>query len=110
VQSWLHLRPEDRDEFADRAPRVCALYQEAPALHEQGVHVVCTDEKTGIQAKERLGPRRGPIPGYRQRQEAHYRRHGTLTLIPNFEVATGFIVAPTISPSRSGPMTGLPVS
>jgi len=101
VQSWLHLWPEDREEFEIRAPRVCALYQEASTLHEQGVHVVCTDEKTGIQAKERLGPRRGPIPGYRQRQEAHYRRHGTLTLIPNFEVATGLIVAPTISPSRS---------
>ena len=39
---------------------VCDLYQEAPKLHEAGVHVISTDEKTGIQALEPIAP---TLPG-----------------------------------------------
>ena len=30
---------------------MCSLYQQAPALHQRGVHLMCCDEKTGMQAK-----------------------------------------------------------
>ena len=62
---------------------------------------MCCDEKTGMQALERALPTRPAIPGYVERREQHYVRHGTQCLIANFEVATGQIVAPTLSSSRS---------
>ena len=80
---------------------VCTLYQQALRLHEQGVHLICCDEKTGMQALERLYPTKAAIPGSVERQEAHYVRHGTQTLIANFEVASGRILAPTMAPTRS---------
>ena len=54
-----------------------------------------------MQALERLYPPKAAIPGFVERQEAHYIRHGTQTLIANFEVATGRILAPTLGPTRS---------
>jgi len=35
---------------------VCKLYHQAQELHESGVHVISVDEKTGIQALERIHP------------------------------------------------------
>ena len=80
---------------------VCTLYEQARTLHEQGVHLICCDEKTGMQALERLHPTKAAIPGFVERQEAHYSRHGTHNLIANFEVATGRILAPTLTPTRN---------
>lgn len=56
VAYWLNHTPPDADEFAVQVTTVCDLYQAAPHLHEQGVHVISTDEKTGIQALERAAP------------------------------------------------------
>ena len=36
-----------------------------------------------------------------ERQDAHYIRHGTRTLIANFEVATGEVISPSIGPTRN---------
>ena len=62
---------------------------------------MCCDEKTGMQALERAHPTLPAIPGIVERQEQHYVRHGTQCLIANFEVATGQIVTPTVSSTRS---------
>lgn len=80
---------------------VCDLYQQAGALHEAGVHVLSTDEKTGIQALERLHPSRPMRPGQVEMREWEYVRHGTQCLIANLEVATGQVVAPTVGPTRT---------
>ena len=80
---------------------ICSLYQQASTLHERGVHLVCCDEKTGIQALERASPTLPAIPGFVERREEHYVRHGTQCLTANFEVATGRILAPTLAPTRS---------
>ncbi len=72
------------------------MYQQAAKLHQEGVHVVSTDEKTGIQALERLSPTRPMEPTSVERQEFEYERHGTQCLIANFEVATGRLIAPSI--------------
>jgi hypothetical protein len=80
---------------------VCEVYHQAPALHEQGVHVVSTDEKTGMQALERLHPTRSTKPGLIERWEFEYIRHGTLALIANFEVATGKVIAPSLGATRT---------
>lgn len=60
-----------------------------------------TDEKTGIQALERKYPTLPMKPGLVERREFEYIRHGTQTLIANFEVATGQMVAPSIGPTRT---------
>ena len=77
------------------------MYLQAAELHEQGVHLLCCDEKTGMQALERAHPTRPAIPVSVERREQHYVRHGTQCLIANFEVATGQIVASTLSSTRS---------
>jgi transposase len=63
--------------------------------------VVSTDEKTGMQALERLHATKPVRPGLVERVEFEYIRHGTLCLMANFDVATGKIVCPTIGPTRT---------
>jgi hypothetical protein len=80
---------------------ICDLYEQAGRLAEQGIHLVSTDEKTGIQALERLHPDLPPGPGRVQRREYEYTRHGTLCLTANPEIWCGWIVAPTLGPTRT---------
>jgi hypothetical protein len=80
---------------------VCDTYAAAESIHDAGGHVISTDEKTGIQALERLHPTLPTRPRLIERQEFEYRRHGTLCLIANFEVATGQVIEPTIGPTRT---------
>ncbi len=80
---------------------VCDLYEQAGRLAEQGVHLVSTDEKTGIQALGRLHPDMPMGPGAVQRREYEYVRHGTLCLTANLEVWCGLIVSPTLGPTRT---------
>jgi hypothetical protein len=80
---------------------VCDLYEQAGQLAEQGIHLVSTDEKTGIQALERLHPDIPMGPGAVQRREYEYTRHGTLCLTANLEVWCGWIIAPTLGPTRT---------
>jgi transposase len=60
-----------------------------------------TDEKTGMQALERLHETKPVRPGLVERVEFEYVRHGTLSLIANFDVATGKVVSPSIGPTRT---------
>jgi transposase len=63
--------------------------------------VVSTDEKTGMQALERLHETKPVRPGLVERVEFEYIRHGTLSLIANFEVATGRVISPSFGPTRT---------
>ena len=87
--------------FDAQVKTVCEHYAEAQQLHEAGVRLVSCDEKTGIQALERLHPTLGMHPGVVERQESEYKRHGTQCLIANFEVATGEVLAPSIGLTRT---------
>jgi hypothetical protein len=46
-------------------------------LHAQGIHLISTDEKPGIQALERKYPTKPMKPGLLERVEFEYIRHGT---------------------------------
>lgn len=59
------------------------------------------DEKTGIQALERIAPTKPPAPGQIEKREFEYTRHGTMCLIANLEVATGKLISPTLGPTRT---------
>ncbi len=56
---------------------------------------------SGIQALERKAPHKPMKPGRIERIEHEYIRHGTLSLIANFEVATGRVLSPSIGPTRN---------
>jgi len=98
---WLNSSPDDPETFARESKTVCDVYHQAPQLHQEGVSIVSTDEKTGIQALEHKHPTKPMIPGKVELQEFEYTRNGTQCLIANFEVATGKIIAPTIGPTRT---------
>ncbi|MGJ5675901.1 MAG: transposase [Nostochopsis sp.] len=59
------------------------------------------DEMTGIQATERVEKDLPMRPGEVERREFEYIRHGTQSLIANFDVATGKIVEPNCGDSRT---------
>lgn len=80
---------------------VCELYEQAGRLAEQGIHAVSTDEKTSIQALERAQPDIPMGPGRVQSREHEYIRHGTTCLIANLEIWCGWVVAPTLSVTRT---------
>ena len=80
---------------------MCALYKEAPTLRQQGVYVISSDEKTGIQALERAHPTQPMESGQVERQEFEYKRHGTQSLIANFDVVTGQVLTPSIGATRT---------
>jgi hypothetical protein len=87
--------------FAEQSGVICDLYGYAPVLHALGVRIMSTDEMTGIQALERAAPSRPMRRGRPERREFEYIRHGTLSLIVNFEVATGQVVLPSLGPTRT---------
>jgi transposase len=98
---WLNANPEDPVAFGQQVATVCDLYEQAGRLAEQGIHLVSTDEKTGIQALERLYPDILAGPGRVQRREFEYIRHGTLCLTANLEIWCGWIITPTLGPTRT---------
>lgn len=74
---------------------------QSPALALAGTHVVSVDEKTGIQALERIAPTKPPAPGQVEKREFEYVRHGTTCLTANMEIATGKLISPTLGPTRN---------
>jgi transposase len=92
---------EDPERYEADVANICETYRNAPELHKQGAHVVCTDEKTGMQANERIHPTKTTKAGLTERLEIEYTRHGTKCLIANFDVVTGRIVTPTIGDTRT---------
>lgn len=98
---WLNANPEEPDAFEEQVCTVCGLYVHAVQLHAAGIHLVSTDEKTGIQALQRKAATLPMRPGLVERREFEYIRHGTQCLIANFEVATGRVIASTVSDTRT---------
>jgi transposase len=89
------------EEFDAKVEDITGLYITAIEHHLQGERTISIDEMTGIQATERLEKDLPMRPGKVERREFEYIRHGTQTLIANFDVATGKIVEPTCGDSRT---------
>jgi putative transposase len=77
------------------------LYRQAPVLAAQGERTLSTDELSGVQALERKHRGLPLLPGKVERREFEYIRHGTLTFIINFDVATGQVVTPSSGLTRT---------
>lgn len=82
VQSWLTSHDPD---FWAKAADVCALYLDPP----ENVVVFSVDEKTGMQAKSRINPTKPAVPGFPERREFEYERHGTAVLYAALNVHQG---------------------
>ena len=80
---------------------MCAVYRTALERARVGQRTVSTDEMTGVQALERLAPDLPPRPGQVARREFEYKRHGTLSFMINFDVATGQVICPSNGPTRT---------
>jgi transposase len=68
------------EQFKERAEKVLWCYGHAQRLARQGLWVVAVDEKPNHQVLERR-PIRRSIPGFIERQEFEYTRHGTVNLL-----------------------------
>ena len=84
IRYWLNTTEKDPLVFEQQVHEVCERYQDAQARHKQGHYTLSVDEMTGIQALERKHPTKPMRPGLVERAEFEYERHGTLTLIANF--------------------------
>jgi len=67
---------------------------------EADFHLISVDEKTGIQAIERLEGRGPKSRKAVKRKEFEYKRNGTTTLIAALDVATNEIIHQRIHPTR----------
>ena len=103
VRYWLHStdKADKPEEFSMKVDKICDMYHNAQQLYQEGVHVISTDEMTGIQALEHKYPDKPVIPGESARIEFEYIRHGTLSMIAFFEVATGQIRQPYLNQTRT---------
>src|ERR1700676_1242176 len=75
----------DDPEFERKAADIIGLYLRPP----QHAAVFCVDEKTAIQALDRLDPVLPLSPGRAERHGFEYYRHGTLSLYAALEVKSG---------------------
>jgi len=99
IRYWLTPEPDERSE--EKIKDINALYQAAPELAQKGEVVMSTDEMTGVQALERKHPGLPLAAGKVERREFEYIRHGTLSFIVNFEVATGRVATVSCGPTRN---------
>ena len=86
-----HYMASDDPEFESKAADIIGLYLEPP----QHAAVFCVDEKTAIQALDRLDPVLPLSPGRAERHGFEYYRHGTLSLYAALDVKTGKVEGKT---------------
>ncbi len=99
---WLFSPDRSSPAYDACVRRICDVYAEATEAYEHyGIHTVCIDEQTGIQALERIALDKPCDIGSVKRLEYEYKRHGTLCLFGNFHVATGKILSPLVRATRT---------
>jgi len=85
-----YMASNDPD-FESKAADIIGLYLHPP----QRAAVFCLDEKTAIQALDRLDPVLPLSPGRAERHGFEYYRHGTLSLYAALDVKTGKVEGKT---------------
>jgi hypothetical protein len=97
----LNAKIEEQEQFEREVEKICETYLSAEENERKGIHTISTDEKTGIQALERIAPNRPMEPGKPERIEYEYKRHGTTCLFGNRDVGRGGILSPFLNPTRT---------
>ena len=88
-----HYMVSDDPRFESKAAEIIALYLKPPAH----AAVFCVDEKSAIQALDRLDPVLPLSPGRAERHGFEYFRHGTLSLYAALETSSGQLIGSTAS-------------
>jgi len=86
-----HHMVSDDPEFETKAAEIIGLYLQPPAH----AAVFCVDEKSAIQALDRLDPVLPLSPGRAESHGFEYFRHGTLSLYAALETQSGEILGKT---------------
>jgi transposase len=81
----------DDPQFEQKAAQIIGLYLNPP----QHAAVFCVDEKSAIQALDRLDRRLPLSPGRAERHGFEYYRHGTLSLYAALNPQTGQVIGQT---------------
>lgn len=92
----------DDPDFETKAADVIGLYLTPP----QHAAVFCIDEKTAIQALDRLDPVLPLSPGRLERHGFEYKRNGTLSLYAALDVKTGKVTGKTAERHTSAEFVG----
>jgi transposase len=92
----------DDPDFETKAADVIGLYLTPP----QHAAVFCVDEKTAIQALDRLDPVLPLSPGRLERHGFEYKRNGTLSLYAALDVKTGKVQGKTAERHTSAEFVG----
>jgi len=102
AKAWRHARLQphrferymqsDDPDFESKAADVIGLYVHPP----DHAAVFAVDEKTAIQALDRLDPVLPLSPGRAERHGFEYYRHGTLSLLAALDTKSGEVVADTV--------------
>jgi len=90
--SWQHSTDP---QFVEKAVPVLDLYEQAPRLQARGELTVCVDEKTSIQARQRVTPTKAAAPGEVVQVADRYKRMGAVQLFCALAVASGQTFAQT---------------
>src|SRR5271169_4040469 len=80
-------------QFEQKAAAIIGLYLNPP----QNAAIFCVDEKSAIQALDRLDQRLPLSPGRAERHGFEYYRHGTLSLYAALNPQTGEVIGQTAS-------------
>src|SRR6188472_332405 len=92
----------DDPDFEKKAADIIGLYLNPPAH----AAVFCVDEKTAIQALDRLDPVLPLSPGRAERHGFEYKRHGTLSLYAALNTQTGEVLGQTAARHTSADFLG----
>ena len=90
--SWQHSTDP---QFVEKALPVLDLYTQAPSLQARGELAICTDEKTSIQARQRVTPTKAAASGAVVQVADRYKRMGAVQLFCALVVASGLTFAQT---------------
>jgi len=102
TKGWCFTTEKDKEAFARQAQQVCDVYLQAPRNYEQaGVHAVCVDEMTGLQANEKRAETLPPQPDQAGKEETQYTRHGTVCLTAAWHVVLGQVIYYTLQRTRN---------
>jgi transposase len=90
--SWQHSTDP---QFVEKALPVLDLYAQAAHLQARGELTLCADEKTSIQARQRVTPTKAAAPGEVVQVADRYQRMGAVQLFCALVVASGLTFAQT---------------
>ena len=96
-----HYMASDDPDFHKKAADVIGLYLKPPT----NAVVFCVDEKSAIQALDRLDPVLPLSPGRAERHGFEYFRHGTLSLYAALNTRTGEVLGKTAARHTSAEFT-----